>query len=223
MKSGAVLCSLCLALAASVANATPTVMVGTPADSLLSSPSKPTPLLGGTFLSFDSLTAFTSYSTYSSSGISISSPDGLVVLPYSTQSGPNELFDNSATGTADITISLASGTSAIGFGIADSDPVTVAIQALGAGGVLLGSPILESLAATESTVNTGNGYYVLEDTTADIFGLQLTQTAGNANYSGLAIDDVQLAATPEPASVALLGTGLLGLAGLISRRRAENA
>ena len=51
---------------------------GTPGDSLLSSPSKPTPILGGTFLNFDTLAPFASYSTFSSGGISISSPDGLI-------------------------------------------------------------------------------------------------------------------------------------------------
>jgi hypothetical protein len=196
--------------------------VGTPGDSLLSTPSKPSPILGGTFLNFDSLTPFASYSSYSASGITISSPDGLLVLPYSTQSGPNELFDNSAAGSADILVSLAYGVYGIGIGIADSDPVTISIQALGMGGVHLGSAFLENLATTESSVNTGNGYYVVKDTTPDIYGLLITETVSNANYSGLAIDDVQITPTPEPSSLALLATGLaaLGSAGLKKFKRA---
>jgi hypothetical protein len=46
--------------------------------------------LGGILINFDSLTPFATYSTYTSSGVSISSPDGLEVLPYSTEDGPNE-------------------------------------------------------------------------------------------------------------------------------------
>ncbi len=209
------LCGLCFVLTAAAANATPVVTVGTPGDSLLATPSKPSSQLGGTLLNFDSLTPFTSFSSYGASGVTISSPDGLEVLPYSTQSGPNELYDNSAAGSANITI-RTNATSAIGFGIADSDPVSIVIQALGAGGVLLGAPIAESLPATESAVNTGNGYYVLRDTTSDIYGLQLTEVVGDANYSGLALDDVQVAPIPEPASASLLALGLsvVGLLGL---------
>ncbi len=215
MMTRSALCGLCFVLTAGVANATPVVTVGTPGDSLLATPSKPSPQLGGALLNFDSLTPFSSFSSYSASGVTISSPDGFEVLPYSTQSGPNELYDNSAAGSASITITT-DATSAIGFGIADSDPVSVVIQALGAGGVLLGAPIAENLLTTESVVNTGNGYYVLRDTTSDIYGLQLTQVVSNANYSGLALDDVQVAPIPEPASASLLALGLsvVGLLGL---------
>ena len=152
--------------------------------------------------------------------MSISSPDGLTVLPYSTQSGPNELYDASLDGSAHITLSLASPTSAVGFGIADSDPVSLTVQAIGAGGVLLGSPFTENLATTESSINTGNGYYLLRDTSSDIYGFVLTQAAGDAvDYSGLALDDVQIAPTPEPSTLTLMGLGVSSVLGLASRRR----
>ena len=172
-------------------------------------------------INFDSLTPFSTFvpSTYASLGItSISSPDGLEVLPYSTQSFPNELYDESSNGTANITITLAHGTNAIGIGIADSDPVSVTFQALGAGGVDLGSPFVENLATTESQINTGNGYYVILDSTADIYGMTITQSVGNPNYSGLAIDDLQI--TPEPSSFLLMIGGVAAMLGLRFRKRA---
>ena len=219
MKSKLMLCGLSVLFMTTVAHATPTLTVGQPGDSLLSTPSKPSINLGGTTLNFDSLAPNATYSTYSASGVSISSPDGLVVLPYSTQSGPNELYDNSSDGSASILISLTQGVTGIGFGIADSDPVSIMVQAIGAGGIALGSPFLESLLTTESLVNTGNGYYAVRDTTADIFGLRITEAAGDPNYSGLALDDVQVAPVPEPSSFLLLAEGIGGIVALRSFRR----
>jgi PEP-CTERM motif len=216
--------------------ASPVLIVGTPEDSQLKKPAGLSPNLGGTLINFDNLTTSVSCdeeavgcptfnpSTFVSQGItSISSPDGLIVLPFSTQSGPNELFDNSSNGTANITISLARGTSAIGIGIADSDgevdsSLTITIQALNSTGGDLGSAFVENLMNTESAVNTGNGYYVVEDTTPDIFGLQITQNVANVNFSGLAIDDLQVA--PEPSSFLLLGAGVATLAFFRLRKRA---
>lgn len=216
MKTRSAVGALCLLLPAFAAKATPVLTVGTPADSLLSKPSSASPSLGGTKLTFDNLTPYSSFSSYSASGVTISSPDSLMVLPYSTQSGPNELYDTSSDGSANLLISVATGVNAIGVGIADSDPVSVEFVALGQNGADLGS-FLVNLATTESSVNTGNGYYVIGDTTADIYGLEILQTAGDDTYSGLAIDDVQV--TPEPASLTLLATGLMGLAGETLRRR----
>ena len=214
---------VCL-LTAAGARATPFLRIGQPGNSQLSSPTKPTPSLGTTtLLNFDNLTPFASYATYSASGVSISSPDGLLVLPYSTQSGPNELFDNSPDGSANLIITLATGVYSIGVGIADSDPVTVSIQALGAGGVKLGLPFLENLSTTQSSINTGNGYYIVSDTISDLYGLQITQSIGNPNYSGLAIDDVQLAPVPEPSSFMLLASGLTTFSAFRSLRKRKRA
>jgi hypothetical protein len=235
LKIHVLLCSSLLLTFA--AQGSPVLIVGTPADSLNSPPTKPSPNLGGTLINFDSLTTsaqcdstaigcptFTP-STFASQGVtSISSPDGLLVYPFSTQSGPNELFDDSTNGTANITITLAHGTSGIGIGIADSDwevtpSLTVTIQPLNSMGGDLGPAFVENLESTESQINSGNGYYVVENTTADIFGLQITQPVGNATeFSGLAIDDLQLA--PEPSSFLLLAAGVVVLGSLRLLKRA---
>jgi hypothetical protein len=221
------LCSCILLLTPLFARASPILIVGTPGDALLATPTGPSPNFGGTLLTFSNLapcptfppSGCTNYSgTTFTGGITITSPDGLYAIPYSTQNGmtpPNELFDNSPTGTANITISLSYGVNAIGVGIADSDsPVNIMLQALGASGNL-GSPFAVTI--PETTVNPGNGYFVVEDTTADIRGLQITETMGGSSYSGLAIADVQVA--PEPSSWLLMagGLALIGFYRLLKR------
>jgi hypothetical protein len=209
-------------LAAVSANAAPTLVTGAPGNSVLATPSGPTPALGGTFINFDSLTPGTSVSptAFSTQGVtSISSPGGLTAIPFSTQSSPNELFDGSPNGAANITIDLATGASSIGIGIADSDPFAVTLQALGANGAALGSPFTVTIPATG--VNSGNGYFAIEDTSNDIFGLEILQSNQNVNNSGLAIDDLQFASTaPEPTTYALFGAGAVLLALLGKRKRA---
>jgi hypothetical protein len=212
------LCGSILLLTSMLVQATPVLITGTPGDDLLATPTGPSPNLDGLLLNFASLTPFTTFSptTYASQGVTISSPDGLTVLPYSTQSNPNFLYDDSAAGSADITITLGFGTGALGVGIADSDsPANIMIQALGSGGVDLGSAFAVTI--SETTVNPGNGYFVLEDTTPDIYGLVITETDSGPTYSGLAIADVQTA--PEPSSFLLLGTGaaILGFVRLSKR------
>ena len=206
-----------IALAAVSANAAPIIGTGTPGNSYLATPTGPSPRFG-TLFNFDALTAFTTFnpSQYAAQGVTISSPDGLVVYPYSTQSGPNELFDNSANGSANIKIKT-SGTGEIGIGIADSDPVTITLQALNAGGTGFGS--LFSVTIPTGGSNPGNGYFTISDTSYDIYGLQILESVGNANYSGLAVDDLQVAPTPEPATLALFGAGavLVGMTRLRKR------
>ena len=199
--------------------AAPALGVGTPANAYLATPSGVSPRFG-TLINFDELTPNTSLSStqYISKGVgSVSSPDGLTVVPFSTQSGPNEIFDPSTNGTADIVIRLTGGVGAIGVGIADIDPVTLTFQALNASGNPFGTAFSINIATTGDPTNPGNGYYLLRDTTPDIYGFLLTQSVANSNYSGLAIDDVQFA--PEPASTALVLAGALICVALAGRRK----
>ena len=165
-----------LLLTSVIAHAGPVLVTGTPSDSY-DSPAitKPSPYLGGVLLNFDSLSPLTLLSQYSSSGVTITSPDGLEVYPYSTQSGPNELYDDSAAGSADIFIDLSGGSKYIGVGIADSDitaagsPVNITLQALAAGEVFLG--VEELVGSTEGR---------LPDAAADRVAEGLGQVAAHA-------------------------------------------
>lgn len=198
------------------AYAAPVLITGTPGDANLAVPTGPSPGVGS-LINFDSVSTCSTTCTSLTVGIAtFSSPDTLSVIPFSTQSFPNELFDNGAGGVADLIIRLTGGVRSIGVGIADSDPVTIHLQALDATGTAFGT--LFSVTIPENTVNPGNGYFVVSDTTPDVFGLQITQSVASANNSGLAIDDVQTA--PEPATWLLLASGAALFAAMRMRKRA---
>lgn len=209
-----------LITASALANASPALITATPGDANLSTPTGPS-ITFGVLINFDTLTPNSTLNPgqYAAQGItSISSPDGLTVIPYSTQSFPNEIFDDSSNGAANITISLSHGSNEIGIGIADSDPVLITLQPLSIGGTALGSPFQVSV--PENTVNPGNGYYVIADPNYELGGLQILQSSANAAYSGLAIDDLQVAGAPEPASISLALAGILAIGFYAMRRRA---
>jgi hypothetical protein len=212
-----------------------TLITGTPGDDLLATPTGPSPNLDGTLITFAGLPDFTpTYTTTDplvTDGATFSSPDGLTVEPFSTQSNPNFLVDDSTDGSAFITIGLSTGTGAIGVGIADSDdtctvspgscpgntvaPVTILLQALGASGDL--GPAFE-VTIPENTVNPGNGYFVVNDSTgAGILGLEII--APQTDESGLAIADVQVSPTPEPSSIAFLLGGIMAIVGFSRLRK----
>ncbi len=236
MKRKFLLCTALLGFASTLAQAgTVSLVVGTPGNDNLATPTLFSPNLGGLLLNFANLNTGLSCeegvttdcptfnpSTYAGSGVTISSPNGLLEYPYSTQgpaSNPVELFDEGAGGTADTTIGLNFATTAIGVGISDSDdPVEVQLEALGLGGADLGTfDVSTDVVNAESAQNYANTYFVVEDTTAEIYGLEITQTDSSVNNSGLAISDVQVV-TPEPSCFLLLGGGM-ALIGGFSRRR----
>jgi hypothetical protein len=193
------------------------IVVGTAGNSALSTPSKPSPNVGP-IISFSGLADGSPVASVSTGGATISSPDQVQVIPYSSMyNTPNEIFDASSKGTANLTVKLTSGTNEIGVGVADSDGVSITLQALNASGTAFGSIFTENLGTTADA--NGDSYFAIADTGYDIYGFQILQTTGNANYSGLAIGDLEVAPAPEPASFALLGASLALFGGLRLRRK----
>jgi hypothetical protein len=214
------------------AEASPMWFTGTPSNAYTLPPTtKPTPNLGGPLINFDGLpscfsfppSGCTNYSGTTFSGdVTITSPDGLYAIYGSSQSSPNMMYDNSDDGSADITISLNQGASAVGVGIADSDiqangnPVVIYLQALNSLGVGFGP--VDDVTLPETGSNPGNGYFYVEDATNDIYGISISQPVGDTGvYFGLAIDDVQ--ASPEPSTLMLLIGGGLAMIGSTRLRK----
>lgn len=210
---GIVLATAALAQAA-------TITVGTAGNSTLSTPSKPSPSVGPIVSLSGLANTANPLASITTGGVTFSSKDGVQAIPYSTMyNTPNEIFDAGSNGVANLMLSLAGGVNALGFGVTDSDGVSISLQILGANGVALGSPVVENLAST-ADVN-GNSYFVIKDTAYDIYGVTITQSVANANYSGLAVGDIEVAPTPEPTALYLLGAGLALVGGL--RWRGNNA
>ncbi len=170
-------------------------------------------------------------STYASQGVTISSPDGLLIYPFSTQTaGGIELFDPGATnsstcvangncdGTANITVKLATGVEDLAVGITEfDDPITLTLEALDQSGSVLDSlDVSTDVENAESAQNTGNTYFVAEDTTPGIYGLEILQTT-QTDGSGLALSEVEY--SPEPSTFLLLIGGGLGMIGFTRLRR----
>ncbi len=230
MKLHTLLCaSMLLTTVAAQADAISEVS-GTPSNAF-HSPAilNPTPNFGGLTINFDTpgledptaTCVVSSCPSLTLQNVTFSSPDGFQVVPFSEQSGPNELFDTSADGSANLTISLTQGVGFIGIGIADEDftsggaPVTIALEALGLGNTNLGT---FNVTMPQLGTTAGNGYFVITDSTApNLFGLKIT-TAGDPNGldSGLAIDDVQV--VPEPSSYLLVASGV-GLFFFLRKRK----
>jgi PEP-CTERM motif len=220
MKLYAVLCASMLLTTVAAQADSITETSGTPSNSS-HSPAilTPTPNGGGLIINFDTADlenmsatcVVSSCPSLTVQNVTFSSPDGVQVIPDSDQSFPNELFDTSSIGAANLTIAFATGVGSIGVGIADGDftsagaPVTITLEALGAGNTDLGT---FNVTIPELGATAGNGYFVVTDNTAaNLFGLNIT-TAGDSTGldSGLAIDDVQV--VPEPSSYLLVASGV---------------
>lgn len=231
------LACLLLLSPAALFSGTISLVTGTPGDNTSATPTGPSPNLGEILLNFSNLTPFTTSDSFTEDGVTIASTDGLTVYPYSTQNPanpPNELYDDGANGSddgsADLTISTDFATSFIGVGITDSDtdppftsvppaqPIVIELQPLGAGGTDLGSPFYVQI--PPDALGNSDGYFVVEDTTPGLYGLQITQPIGDPGvFGGLAITDVQVA--PEPASFPLMAGAIAAMLGLAWRRRKQ--
>lgn len=237
--------SLMLMLPLLAAADTVTIVQGTAGDANFLPATAPSPNLGGvinfanlaggvTSNCVDNLVCPTfNPDQYAAQGVTISSPDGLLIFPFSTQtSGGIELYDPGATdsstcapnfacdGTANITIGIAGGVSELAVGISDGDdPLALTITALGAGGTVLASmDVSSAVEAADSAENYANTYFVAEDATgAGIYGLQITQTVPTFG-SGLALAEVEV--TPEPSTLLLLSAGAAIFGALRLRKRA---
>jgi PEP-CTERM motif len=207
-----------LCLLAAVLSSAATLITGSPnsSDNSTGTPTGLSPRFG-TLFNFDELTPNSSLnpSTYSSLGISsITALDGtraLSAVPFSGQSQPNYIgpldFSN-----IDILITLAQPTSQIGLGLLAGSSNNFTLRALGSSNNVIGS---YSVAVPGDGVSAFNAYYAIQDTAATIKSLEVVGNGG--------IDDLQFlspgASAPEPASLALIGAGILGLGVLAKRRR----
>lgn len=122
-------------------------------------------------------------------------------------------FAASATGTASVTVTRVGGGefTFAGADLADdSTPGTYTYT-----GMMNGTSMFLQTGDIESTLFMS---YASNSASMKMTSLVITETGGDFNLDNITVDAPASAVTPEPSSLLLLGTGILGLATTMRRR-----
>lgn len=156
------------------------------------------------------------YGASSGSGVLTGSPDGGNVVT-----------------TAGIIVTFASLQSDVQAFLSDTSPLgNYVITAYGSSHNVLGTvTVLQANTLPPGYTGCGNslfpapgctplpGIFVgFKDTVAEIQSLQIGPSTGCPGCDAFAVDDVRFGTVPEPSSLLMLGTGVVGLAGILRRK-----